>query len=101
MSKCSTCNEEFTFFDVLKGFNPARIKCGDCSALIESSYVVLGLALILFAVLSFLFWMSPYSGDEITGMPMLIFMGSLGLVFEYGYFFLLKKGLIRSNLVQK
>ena len=31
---------------------------------------------------------------------MLVFLGVLGLVFEYGYFFLLDKGLIKSNLIR-
>lgn len=81
--------------------NPANIKCSGCDNRIESSYLTLFVAMILFALLTTLFWFSPWSGREITGWPMLVLLGVLGCVFEYGYFYLLNKGLISSNLEEE
>ena len=98
MSHCPNCGTKFSFMDMIKTLNPASVKCSGCDQRIQSSYLVLIAAILLFAVLTIAFWFSPWSGQELTGVPMLVFLAVLGFVFEYGYFFLLDKGIIKSNL---
>ena len=100
MSRCDKCGTSFSFMDALKTLNPANIKCSGCDNRIKSIYFVFAFAIILFALATTLFWFSPWSGPNITGAPMLVFLGVLGLVFEYGYFFILDNGLIKSNLIR-
>jgi len=99
MSKCKHCNSKFKFMDVLKTINPARIKCSGCEEYIKSSYVAFFLGIAVFGLLSVAFWFSPFSNQQIVGLPMLAFLGILGIVFEYGYFFLLDRAVIKSDLV--
>lgn len=77
--------------------HPASIKCRHCPQRVESSYLSLGIAVILFAVLCLAFWFSPFAGDGLSA-NWLIFLAVLGFTFEYGYFFALDRGIIKSNL---
>jgi len=99
MSKCPNCGTRFSFMDVLKTLNPSSIKCSGCDEYIRSSHLILAGAVALFVAITAAFWFSPWSGQKLTGMPMLVFLAVLGGIFEYGYFYLLSKGVILSNLV--
>jgi uncharacterized RDD family membrane protein YckC len=98
MSHCPSCQKPFTFTTVLVAMNPASIKCRHCPQLFESSYLSLGIAVLLFAGLCLAFWLSPFSGQGLS-FNWLIFLTILGFIFEYGYFYCLDKGYIRSNLL--
>lgn len=100
MSVCNNCNTKFRFTDSLKAMNPARIKCTGCSSCIESSYVALFIALAAFILLCIVFWFLPYSGGSVTSIQMIIFLAILGGIFEYGYYYLLSNGVIKSNLIK-
>ena len=102
MSKCSHCETSFKFIDVLKGFNPASIKCSGCTERIKSSYITLAITSVIYlallaALLSLPF---PYSEASNTnsGAVILVVMLALGLLFEVVYFKLLATGIIKSNL---
>lgn len=98
MSKCCHCQRKFSFSDVLKGFNPARIKCGGCSEKIQSSYLVLTFFVIVFGALFILYreLAAPLGLEgQMNKWVVLLVMATL---FEFGYFILLDKGIIKSNL---
>lgn len=100
MAFCSNCNAKFTFTDVLKAFNTASIKCSGCSERIRSSYGSLVVAVVLFATLCLAFWSIPLADSASGGLAKIGFLAVLGLAFEFGYFYALKKGLIKSNLAK-
>lgn len=100
MAFCTNCSAEFTFTDVLKAFNPASIKCSGCSERIRSSYGTLVVAVVLFAALCLAFWSTPVAGSASGGLAKIGFLAALGLAFEFGYFYALRKGFIKSNLAK-
>ncbi len=98
MSNCQGCGTEFKFGDVLKGTNPASIKCGGCSERVKSSYVTLILAVILFAIVVVPLWTLKLDLGANGGMIKIGGLLVLALIFEFGYFHFLSKGTIKSNL---
>lgn len=74
MSECKNCKTKFKFMGVLKTLNPAKIKCSGCEEHIESSYLILILAVVIYSVSCILFWFSPMSDQRLTGAPMLVFL---------------------------
>ena len=96
MNNCQSCGTEFKFGDVLKGANPASVKCSGCPERIKSSYLALSIALALFTLIVISLWTLDLGAN--AGMVKLLGLGVVGLAFEFGYFFLLSKGIIKSNL---
>lgn len=97
MSKCESCGTEFKFSDMLMAVNPASVKCSGCPERIKSSYGVLVVAVVMFLVLMAGILLMPLEGDN-SGAVILVALGVLGFAFEYGYFYLLNKKIIKSNL---
>ena len=99
MSHCNQCETRFKFTDVLKATNPASVKCGGCDERIKSSYLVLVAVIIVFALIIIPLWSMDFNLGANGGMLKLVGLGVAGLVFEFGYFYLLAKGTIKSNLI--
>ncbi len=98
MSHCNQCETRFKFTDVLKATNPASVKCGGCDERIKSSYLTLVAVLVLFALVIIPLWTMKLDLGGNEGIIKLMGLGVVGLVFEFGYFYLLAKGTIKSNL---
>lgn len=77
--------------------NPASVKCSGCAERIRSSYMVLFVAVVIFLALMAGIFSVPLQGES-AGITKLALLGVLGLIFEYGYFFMLNKKMIKSNL---
>ncbi len=98
MSHCNQCETRFKFTDVLKATNPASVKCSGCDERIKSSYLILMGVLVLFALVIIPLWTMKLDLGSDGGIIKLIGLGVVGLAFEFGYFYLLSKGAIKSNL---
>lgn len=100
MNTCPHCQSPLSFGAVLCAMNPARIPCGNCKAKIEvaTPAVLVTVTLLLIATLALIWGLHEY-GVDITGIALGVLV--LGFIAEGVYFFGLRGGWIKSNLVPK
>lgn len=99
MGKCNECEAPFKFTDVLKGMNPASIKCSGCKNRIKSSYLTLLFSLFIFFISIFILSAIPLNLGSNGGLIKVGLIFLVAIAFEYGYFKALLSGKIKSNLV--
>ncbi|WP_347331325.1 hypothetical protein [Marinimicrobium locisalis] len=100
MRSCPNCNTPLKFKDVLKATNPVIMKCSSCGEPIKAGYTPLVVGIILFAVLYIAFRTTPLAEGPNGLLAKIGFLVVLAGVFEFGYYLLLSKGVIKSNLVK-
>lgn len=98
MRQCPNCNQTFNIKDAIKSTNPARMKCGNCGEEIASSYVFVVIGLIIFLGIYITARATFLAGYGM--IEKIAFLLVVALVFEVAYYFLLAKGIIKSNLVK-
>lgn len=100
MRACPNCNTPLKFKDVLKATNPVSMKCSSCGERIKAGYTPLIVGLILFVVLYIAFRTTPLVEGPNSGLAKIGFLVVVLGVFEFGYYLLLSKGIVKSNLVK-
>ena len=98
MSSCPNCGTIFNFSDMLLTVNPARINCSGCTERISSSYFTLLVIFLVFLLVSAIILVIELPGEMSSGLAKLVAIGVIGFIFEFGYFYILAKGVIKSNL---
>lgn len=99
MSHCQVCGAKFRFADMLKAMNPANIKCGGCDNRIKSSHLFLFSVIAIFCILMVGIFALIITSGQKAGFIIFVGLGVLvGFAFEFGYFIILDKGVLNSNL---